>query len=170
MPSPGRITRLRLPQGPGVRDDGGVYASAEVSIYYDPMISKLAAWGRTRAEAIDRLRRALDEYEVGGIRTTLPFFREIVRDQEFIEGRLDTGFIPRFFARRAGQSDTEKRRSGEAETDATETVTRDLAIITAALARDVRERSSSNDGTTQQQSSAWKLKGRAAQQRSRDLF
>ena len=77
---------------------------AEVSIYYDPMISKLAAWGRTREEAIDRLRRALDEYAVGGIKTTLPFFREIVRDAEFIEGRLDTGFIARFFERRAAKS------------------------------------------------------------------
>src|SRR5205085_9777781 len=90
MPSPGRITTLRLPQGPAVRDDGGVYAGAEVSIYYDPLFSKLAVWGRTRAEAIDRLRRALDEYAVGGIKTTLPFFRAVVRDAEFIQGRLDT--------------------------------------------------------------------------------
>jgi acetyl-CoA carboxylase biotin carboxylase subunit len=101
LPSPGRIKQLRVPAGPGVRDDSGVDDETEVSIYYDPMISKLAAWGRTRLEAIDRLRRALDEYMVGGIKTTLPFFREIVRDAEFIEGRLDTGFIPRFFERRA---------------------------------------------------------------------
>src|SRR5437868_4752178 len=100
LPSPGRITHLRVPAGPGVRDDGGVEAGAEVSIYYDPMISKLAAWGRTRREAINRLRRALDEYTVGGIKTTLPFFREIVRDEEFIAAHLDTGFIPRFNERR----------------------------------------------------------------------
>ncbi len=59
LPSPGKITRLRLPQGPGVRDDGGIYEGAEVSIYYDPMISKFAVYGRDRAEAIDRMRRAL---------------------------------------------------------------------------------------------------------------
>ncbi len=100
MPSPGKITRLRLPHGPGVRDDGGVYEGAEVSIYYDPMISKLAVHGRDRSEAIDRMRRALREYEVGGIKTTLPFFRELMDDIEFIEGRLDTGFIPRFNERR----------------------------------------------------------------------
>ena len=69
LPSPGRIDFLRVPAGPGIRDDGGVTEGDEVSIYYDPMISKLAAWGRTREEAIDRLRRALDEYAVGGIKT-----------------------------------------------------------------------------------------------------
>jgi acetyl-CoA carboxylase biotin carboxylase subunit len=171
MPSPGRITHLRLPQGPGVRDDGGVYAGAEVSIYYDPMISKLAAWGRTRDEAIDRMRRALDEYAVGGIKTTLPFFREVMRDAEFIEGRLDTGFIPRFFARRDGRSDAETRRREHAGTGTTEIVARDLAIIAAALARDASEqRSSSNHQTQTRQQSAWKLAGRAAQHGSRDAF
>src|SRR6185295_7977608 len=83
FPSPGTINYLRVPFGPGIRDDSGVELNSEVSIYYDPLISKLAAWGRSRDEAIDRLRRALDEYEVGGIKTTLPFFREIVRDEEF---------------------------------------------------------------------------------------
>src|ERR1700682_1900613 len=101
FPSPGMITFLRAPAGPGIRDDSGVVEGDEVSIHYDPMISKLAAWGSTRAQAIDRLRGALDEYAVGGIKTTLPFFREIVRDQEFIAGRLDTGFIPRFQQRSA---------------------------------------------------------------------
>src|SRR4030095_7316351 len=75
LPSPGRITRLRVPQGPGVRDDGGVYQGSEVSIYYDPMISKFAVWGRNRTEAIERMRRSLREYEIGGIKTTLSFFR-----------------------------------------------------------------------------------------------
>ena len=96
FPSPGTITHLQEPLGPGIRVDSGVRRLSEVSIHYDPMIAKLAAWGRTRDEAIDRLRRALDEYEVAGITTTLPFFRMIVRDKEFIAGRLDTGFISRF--------------------------------------------------------------------------
>src|SRR5204862_5927324 len=100
LPSPGRITRLRIPHGPGVRDDGGVYEGSEVSIYYDPMISKFAVYGRDRAEAIDRMRRALAEYEIGGIKTTLPFFREIIDDDEFIAGKLDTGFISRFKERK----------------------------------------------------------------------
>src|SRR5262249_49943093 len=88
LPSQGRIRRLRIRQGPGVRDDGGVYEGGEVSIYYDPMISKFAAYGNDRKEAIDRMRRALREYEVGGIRTTLPFFREVMEDHEFIAGNI----------------------------------------------------------------------------------
>jgi acetyl-CoA carboxylase biotin carboxylase subunit len=100
LPSPGKITRLRIPHGPGVRDDGGVYEGSEVSIYYDPMISKFAVHGRDRAEAIDRMRRALREYEVAGIKTTLPFFREVMDDEEFLEGKLDTAFIGRFSERR----------------------------------------------------------------------
>ncbi|HVF46100.1 MAG TPA: acetyl-CoA carboxylase biotin carboxylase subunit [Pyrinomonadaceae bacterium] len=119
LPSPGRITRLKLPQGPGVRDDGGVYEGAEVSIYYDPMISKFAVLGRDRAEAVDRMRRALREYEIAGIKTTLSFFREVMDDEDFIDGRLDTGFITRFNERR--------RETGPDE------VEKDLAIIAAAL-------------------------------------
>ena len=98
---------LQEPLGPGVRIDSGVRRLSEVSIHYDPMIAKLAVWGRTRNEAIDRLRRALDEYEVSGITTTLPFFREIVRDEEFIAGKLDTGFIARFNERRAAATDVQ---------------------------------------------------------------
>ena len=125
MPSPGRITRLRVPQGPGVRDDGGVYEGSEVSIYYDPMISKFATYGRDRAEAIDRMRRALAEYEIGGIKTTLPFFREVMEDEEFVEGRLDTGFISRF---------NERRKTAEPDE-----ATLDIAAIAAALAYSTRK-------------------------------
>ena len=103
LPSPGTITRLRVPQGPGVRDDGGVYEGSEVSIYYDPMISKFAVWGRNRTEAIERMRRSLREYEIGGIKTTLPFFRSVLEDTEFVAGNLDTGFISSFEARRSDE-------------------------------------------------------------------
>jgi acetyl-CoA carboxylase biotin carboxylase subunit len=171
LPSPGRITHLRVPAGPHVRDDGGVYQGAEVSIYYDPMISKLAAWGRTRDEAIARLRRALAEYTVGGIKTTLPFFREITRDAEFIAGQLDTGFIERFNARRAAAlkaaSDT---ATDETESDPTR---RDIAIIVAALAASPQNAQATADGkqsAAQQQPSQWRITGRIAQHRSRDLF
>ncbi|MFN2577801.1 MAG: acetyl/propionyl/methylcrotonyl-CoA carboxylase subunit alpha [Pyrinomonadaceae bacterium] len=151
LPSPGRIDFLRVPAGPGIRDDGGVTEGDEVSIYYDPMISKLAAWGRSRDEAIDRLRRALDEYAVGGIKTTLSFFREVVRDQEFIEGRLDTGFIPRFNDRRAGRPHP-ARSEGEARTEL------DVAIIAAALAFKRAQRRPFEE--IRPADSKWKLTGR----------
>jgi acetyl-CoA carboxylase biotin carboxylase subunit len=165
LPSPGRITHLRVPAGPGVRDDGGVEAGAEVSIYYDPMISKLAAWGRTRAEAIDRLRRALDEYAVGGIKTTLPFFREIIRDAEFIEGHLDTGFISRFFERR------EKAMSAKTsidEPDETERKRCDMALVAAALDyMQTQKQSSFNQLPREHEQSQWRLAGRVALHNSR---
>jgi acetyl-CoA carboxylase biotin carboxylase subunit len=149
LPSPGKITRLRVPQGVGVRDDGGIYEGAEVSIYYDPMISKLAAFGRTREEAIDRLRRALQEYEVGGIKTTLPFFREIVEDEEFIAGNLDTGFIARWQKRR------EKQSASEAE--------KDLAIIASALAYGKKQQTTANNSSNQKmRESGWAVAGRTA--------
>lgn len=155
LPSPGKITRLRVPQGNGVRDDGGVYEGAEVSIYYDPMISKLAVFGKNRAEAIDRLRRALQEYEVGGIKTTISFFQEIVEDEVFISGNLDTGFIEKF---------NERRQSKEVESDET---TRDLALIAAVLASGTKQKSVSNETKSEPEISRWALKGRAAAMNNR---
>jgi acetyl-CoA carboxylase, biotin carboxylase subunit len=153
FPSPGKIAFLRVPAGPGIRDDSGVAEGDEVSIYYDPMISKLAAWGSNRAQAIDRLRRALDEYAVGGIKTTLPFFREIVRDQEFIAGCLDTGFISRFNERRE-----RPHPAGGAQASS---LHQDVAIIAAALAYARARRKISTDHQTGEQSK-WKMAGREA--------
>jgi acetyl-CoA carboxylase biotin carboxylase subunit len=145
MPSPGRITRLRLPQGSGVRDDGGIYEGAEISIYYDPMISKFAVHGRDRAEAVERLRRALREYEVGGIKTTLPFFRDVLEDEEFIAGQLDTGFIPRFFARRPNSEPTQ--------------IEKDFAMIAAALAQ-IDKGKNDNRNSSSGSLSEWASAGR----------
>ncbi|MEO8435673.1 MAG: acetyl-CoA carboxylase biotin carboxylase subunit [Pyrinomonadaceae bacterium] len=164
FPSPGRISFLRVPAGPGIRDDGGVGQGAEVSIHYDPMISKLAAWGRTRSEAIDRLRRALDEYAVGGIKTTLPFFREIIRDQEFIEGRLDTGFIARFNQRRAHASPSEHRDELRVERETL--AAQDMAIIAGALYQVGRQPAESGR-LRAPDSSAWRMAGRAALRQGR---
>ncbi|HEX8285030.1 MAG TPA: acetyl-CoA carboxylase biotin carboxylase subunit [Pyrinomonadaceae bacterium] len=161
MPSPGRITHLRVPAGPGVRDDGGVYEGAEVSIYYDPMISKLATWGRTRAEAVERMRRALDEYAVGGIKTTLPFFREVMRDEEFVAGRLDTGFISRFNERRAAAA------ASAPEPDPAEDARRDIALIAAALAYAEPAPGGSQAHSAPAPPSRWKLAGREALHGSR---
>ncbi len=93
LPSPGKIVQLRTPAGPYVRDDSGVYEGSEISVYYDPMISKLIVWGATRAEAVERMTRALSEYRVGGIRTNLAFHRRVMKNADFRRGRYDTSFI-----------------------------------------------------------------------------
>jgi acetyl-CoA carboxylase biotin carboxylase subunit len=95
LPSPGTITSLRVPQGPYVRDDSGVTAGSQISVYYDPMVSKLVTWGDDREQALARMRRALDEYRVSGIKTNLPFHRRLLAHPGFQAGRYDTGFIER---------------------------------------------------------------------------
>jgi acetyl-CoA carboxylase biotin carboxylase subunit len=95
MPSPGRIQYLRVPSGPFVRDDSGVYAGYTVPNVYDPMISKLSVWAPTRAEAMLRMRRALDEYVVKGITTNIRYLRHIIEHPEFQGGNYDTGFLGR---------------------------------------------------------------------------
>jgi len=103
MPRPGRITSLTVPGGPGIRDDSGVEAGFEVPIYYDSMISKLVAWGGDREEARRRMLRAIGEYHVGGIPTTLPFFRWMLQQPAFISGELDTTMLDAELERREGQ-------------------------------------------------------------------
>jgi len=99
LPSPGRILALRVPGGPGVRDDSGVYEGYDVPIHYDPLISKLVVWGATRDEAVARMRRAVSEYKVLGIQTTLPFFERVLRHPDFLAGDFDTSFVDVAFAR-----------------------------------------------------------------------
>ena len=103
VPCPGRITTLRRPDGPGIRDDSGVAAGFEVPLYYDSMLSKLVAWGESRAEATDRMLRALTEYEIGGVRTTIPLFRWMLRHPDFVAGRFDTGYLDRTLAARPAE-------------------------------------------------------------------
>jgi acetyl-CoA carboxylase biotin carboxylase subunit len=99
MPCPGPITSLRTPGGPGVRDDSGVFEGFEIPIYYDPIISKLVVWGKDRQEAIARMKRALGEYIVTGVKTTIPFHIRVMNNQHFLEGNFDTNFIDKVFFR-----------------------------------------------------------------------
>jgi acetyl-CoA carboxylase biotin carboxylase subunit len=103
LPSPGRVLGLRAPDGPGVRDDSGVEAGSEISIYYDPLVSKLVVWGATREEAIGRMARALREYEVSGVRTSLPFFRWMLREPAFARGEFHTGYLDELLQSRRGE-------------------------------------------------------------------
>jgi acetyl-CoA carboxylase, biotin carboxylase subunit len=93
MPSPGLIKKITEPMGFGVRCDGYVYEGYEIPIYYDPMISKLITWGKTRSEAIDRMKRSLEEYYIMGIKTSIDFLKRIMEVQEFREGKYDTHFV-----------------------------------------------------------------------------
>jgi acetyl-CoA carboxylase biotin carboxylase subunit len=113
MPSPGLIRALRPAAGPGIRDDGGVNAGYTVPVFYDSMIAKLVAWAPSRDEAIARMARALGEYQVLGIRTTIPFFLWLMRQKEYREGRYDTAWLDRLLKDRRGASFSELSESDE---------------------------------------------------------
>ena len=93
LPSPGHITGLWAPEGPGVRVDSGAEVGGEVTVFYDPMVAKLCTWGVDRAQAVARMSRALDEYEVRGIETGIPFLRWLVREPDFRAGAFHTNFL-----------------------------------------------------------------------------
>ncbi|HBI80425.1 MAG TPA: acetyl-CoA carboxylase biotin carboxylase subunit [Bacteroidales bacterium] len=94
MPSPGLIRHISEPNGLGVRTDGYAYEGYEIPIYYDPMISKLITWGRNRTEAIDRMKRALFEYKITGVKTSIRFLERIMDNHDFRMGNYNTHFIP----------------------------------------------------------------------------
>src|SRR5262249_41514979 len=149
LPSPGRIEKLRVPGGPGIRDDGGVYEGYRLPIEYDPLISKLIAWGETRDDAIRRMLRALDEYLIEGVPTTLPFHQRALRDDRFRRGDLHTGFIQEMDGH-LSLSESELTRL------------EDLAVITAALA--MRDAGAAPVGIAgsraPEPASNWKMAGR----------
>lgn len=111
FPSPGRISRLVTPSGPGVRLDSGVYEGWNVPLDYDPMLSKLIAYAPSRSQAIARMLRALDEYFVGGIKTNLSLFRRILQDPDFAAGNLDTGLLDRLLTGKRGAAGIDDQAS-----------------------------------------------------------
>jgi len=98
MPSTGPIVQSIQPTGPGVRVDTGVYPGFEITPYYDPMIAKLIIWGETRAQAILRMRRALEEYRIVGVRTNIPFHQTLMDSHRFMGGQFDTRFVEERFS------------------------------------------------------------------------
>jgi acetyl-CoA carboxylase, biotin carboxylase subunit len=119
MPDAGLIRHITQPLGFGVRTDGYVYEGYEIPIYYDPMISKLIVWGRTRIDAINRMKRALYEYKITGVKTTIVFLERIMNDPDFVKGVYDTHFI---------QNKSSSLMPENAKVDITR---RDIAAITA---------------------------------------
>ena len=99
LPSTGRISLMQVPTGPGVRIDTGVYVGFEISTYYDPLISKLVVWGETRPQAIVRVRRALEEYRIVGVRTNIPFHQTMMSTYPFITGNYNTRFVEDQFSK-----------------------------------------------------------------------
>jgi acetyl-CoA carboxylase, biotin carboxylase subunit len=151
LPSPGRITYLRAPSGPNVRDDSGVYPGYTVPTVYDPMISKLSVWAPTRPEAIARMRRALAEYVVKGITTNIRYLRAILAHPEFVEGNYDTGFLPRAHSALLGRHD---HALGEVAL---------LASVLDAYQRDARRRRSLTPVSGQSSGpSAWRMRARGS--------
>ncbi len=149
VPAPGRIETLRLPDGPGIRNDAGVYSGAEVPIFYDPMISKLAAWGSDRRQAIDRMRRALGEFVIAGdLRTNLSFHRWLMNHPDFLAGNFDTGFIAREFRPSAAEPDGDQARIA--------------AMVLAAIAtqRGPNHQNGAPQGPARERPSAWRTLGR----------
>ena len=100
MPNPGKITGYLAPGGFGVRVDSHVYQDYSIPPYYDSMIGKLICWGRDRNEARRRMYRALKEYVITGVETTIPFHQAIIEDEVFISGNFNTGFIEDFYKRK----------------------------------------------------------------------
>jgi acetyl-CoA carboxylase, biotin carboxylase subunit len=144
LPSPGRIEALRVPGGPGIRDDSGVYEGYSVGIHYDSLVSKLVAYGHNRKDAIARMRRALGEYRILGIKTTLPFLDRVLHHPAFVAGDFDTSFVERVFQ----GPDRERERPWEVAVAA--------AAIRACRDRQAARLDPSGDGRP---ASGWRLLG-----------
>jgi acetyl-CoA carboxylase biotin carboxylase subunit len=106
MPSPGLVRHISEPHGLGVRIDGYVHAGYEIPIYYDPMISKLIVWARTRESAIGRMKRALYEYKISGVKTSIKFLERIMNNPDFAAGIYNTGFIEKHYDELISKSNT----------------------------------------------------------------
>ena len=148
MPSGGKISTLQEPTGPGVRVESGIYEGFEVSLFYDPMIAKLIVWGETRAEAILRMRRALNEYRIGGLKTSIPFHQQMMNSTQFMWGAFDTNFLQDRFA----ITYTERP-----EMELSAAIAAAMVEHTGEQRATVIHRSSDQGGSSWKRSSGWKL-------------
>ena len=147
MPSTGTITHSILPTGPGVRIDTGVYPGFEITPFYDPMIAKLIVWGETRAQAILRMRRALEEYRIVGVRTNIPFHQTMMDSHRFMAGQYDTRFVEERFS----MEESEELRQSHSEV---------AAILATLIAHRETERSAQIVNRNERDTSNWKWVGR----------
>ncbi len=147
LPSTGKITHVLMPSGPGVRIDTGVFPGFEISPYYDSLISKLIVWGETRAEAILRMRRALEEYKIVGVRTNIPFHQRLMDSHRFMGGQFDTRFIEERFWLDAAETEEESRE-------------KIAAIISTLVAHQQTQRAANIVKRGSRDTSNWKWVGR----------
>jgi acetyl-CoA carboxylase, biotin carboxylase subunit len=149
VPAPGRIAVLKFPDGPGVRNDAGVYEGADVPVFYDPIISKLITWGRDRMEAIERMRRALGEFTIAGdLTANLDFHRWLMSHPRFRAADFDTKFIDEEFHPVANASSLDSAKLA--------------ALLAAAVAanRNNSNHRSASASPGAERSAAWKMLGR----------
>ena len=149
FPSPGKITRLLHPSGPGIREDCGVFEGWTVPIEYDPLLSKLITYGPTRDAAIARMQRALDEYVISGIRTNLQLFRRILADPDFRSARIDTGYLDRLMSIPADMGTASQ----------TGLASEDIAVLAAGLFETFRTATGTSDSHNNS-ANGWKLLAR----------
>jgi acetyl/propionyl-CoA carboxylase alpha subunit len=149
MPAPGLIRGLRPASGPGIREDGGVSAGYTVPVFYDSMIAKLVAWGPSRRDAIDRMGRALREYQVLGIKTTIPFFLWLMQQPDYAAGHYDTTYLDRLLLERKGESFSELSEADE-----------ELASIATAIDAYLRATAGTFGGVAADRTSGWKRAAR----------
>ncbi|MGF1504202.1 MAG: hypothetical protein ACFB51_03555 [Anaerolineae bacterium] len=153
LPSTGTITSLTLPSGPGVRVDTGVVEGDAITAYYDPMIAKLIVSGDTRGEVILRMRRALSEYRIMGLKTNIPFHLALLDSLRFQAGQFDTTFVEERFSMEPSEEDAQKLRP-------------EIAAILAALASHrMRQQAAQVVGRNERDVSNWKLVARADKMR-----
>jgi acetyl-CoA carboxylase, biotin carboxylase subunit len=143
FPSPGKILERRVPTGPGIRLDDGIYGGWTVPNEYDPMLGKLIAWGQDRPEAIARMRRALGEYYASGIKTNVSLFRRILASRDFESGAIYTRWLDDFLQRTPAPADATPERESPAETSATKAV-----LVAALLWHQSHERPHSGNANT----------------------
>jgi acetyl/propionyl-CoA carboxylase alpha subunit len=134
------------PSGPGVRVDSSIFSGIEIPYFYDPMLAKLICWGQDRAQAIDRMKRALREYIIVGVTTNIPFHLQLLTDQRFIDGQVDTGFLDREFKME------EPEQQGEDETIA--------LLVAAAMSHERRSRNGAQPAVLRGPEDAWRDSGR----------
>ena len=153
MPSPGKITSLAEPAGPGIRIDSGIYEGWTVPMDYDPLLAKLIGYGFSREQTIGRLSRAMNEYFVGGIKTNLSLFRRILTDKDFRAGKFDTGFLDRMPWR-------QETSSANSQVDEVAAIAAGMFTVLGSGNLEVQDRAKGTSNGQAVAASSWKNTGR----------